>query len=237
MTDELKPAAELAELYKPLPGEQAGYTAARKGVLAKEIEARRALTDLAEARQALPEGPVVKRDYRFIDADGRDLSLADLFGDKDTLFVYFWMYGPERERPCPMCTNFLGGVEGNATDIKQRVALKVLGRSPVSRQMAFAAERGWTDLDFVQTVGHDFAADHDALNDDGTENPVIAVFQKDGDKVRYFFVEQMPIEAADPGQDPRGAVDIAPLWNILDYTPQGRGKEWYPKLSYGEAKA
>ena len=36
-----------------------------------------------------------------------------------------------------MCTNWLGAVNGNAADIKQRVALKVLGRSTVPRQIAF----------------------------------------------------------------------------------------------------
>jgi predicted dithiol-disulfide oxidoreductase (DUF899 family) len=25
---------------------------------------------------------------------------------------------------------------------------------------------------------------------------------------------------------------IASLWSILDLTPGGRGKDWYPKLSY-----
>ena len=35
---------------------------------------------------------------------------------------------------------------------------------------------------------------------------------------------------ADPGQDPRGAPDIDPLWTILDTTPEGRGKDWYPRL-------
>jgi predicted dithiol-disulfide oxidoreductase (DUF899 family) len=23
------------------------------------------------------------------------------------------------------------------------------------------------------------------------------------------------------------------LWNVLDTTPEGRGTDWYPKLSYG----
>ena len=23
-----------------------------------------------------------------------------------------------------------------------------------------------------------------------------------------------------------------PLWNALDLTPEGRGKDWYPKLDY-----
>jgi len=42
----------------------------------------------------------------------------------------------------------------------------------------------------------------------------------------------MTPEMADPGEDPRLAPDIAALWSILDLTPGGRGKDWYPKLSY-----
>jgi predicted dithiol-disulfide oxidoreductase (DUF899 family) len=37
---------------------------------------------------------------------------------------------------------------------------------------------------------------------------------------------------ADPGQDPRGAPDIMPIWTVLDSTPEGRGGDWYPKLDY-----
>ena len=44
-------------------------------------------------------------------------------GKHYTLVSYFWMFGPQRERPCPMCTNRLGAVNRNAADIKQRVAL------------------------------------------------------------------------------------------------------------------
>ena len=46
---------------------------------------------------------------------------------------------------------------------------------------------------------------------------------------------EMSMEMADPGQDPRGAPDLMPLWTILDMTPEGRARDWYPKLSYGRA--
>lgn len=131
-----------------------------------------------------------------------------------------------------MCTNWLGAINGNAADIKQRIALKVLGRSPVPRQIAFALERGWRDLDFVQTMGDDYAKDIGALMDDGSEWPALTVFKRDGDKVRLFWAAEMTPEIADPGQDPRNAPDIASLWSILDLTPGGRGNSWYPKLSY-----
>jgi predicted dithiol-disulfide oxidoreductase (DUF899 family) len=112
------------------------------------------------------------------------------------------------------------------------VALKILGRSPVERQNAFAQERGWRNLDFVQTVGDGYASDLGLLNKDGSENPALVVFKRDGDKVRLFWASEMRKEMADPGQDPRDAPDIASLWSLLDLTPEGRPADWYPKLHY-----
>jgi predicted dithiol-disulfide oxidoreductase (DUF899 family) len=229
----LKPATTLAKYAKtPFPGESEEYRKVREALLAEEIEFRRHMTRLSEQRRALPAGPVIKKNYRFKDANGAELDLIDLFGKHDTLVTYFWMFGPQRERPCPMCTNWLGAVNGNAADIKQRIALKVLGRSPVPRQLAFAQERGWRDLDFVQSVGDDYAIDIGALKEDGSEWAALTVFKRDGDKVRLFWASEMTKEMADPGQDPRDSPDIASLWSILDLTPGGRGKDWYPKLGY-----
>lgn len=230
---ELKPAMALAaKRISAFKNETPQYAEARTALLAEEIEVRRHLTRLAEQRRRLPSGPVVEKDYRFRDENGSETGLADLFGDHDTLVTYFWMFGPQRERPCSMCTNFLGGANGNGADVKQRVSFKIIGRSPVERQRAFAIERGWRDLDFVQTIGDDYARDLGLLDDEGYEYPGFTVYQKNGQDVRVFYNAEMPREAADPGQDPRGAVDIAPLWNILDMTPAGRDSDWYPKLSY-----
>jgi predicted dithiol-disulfide oxidoreductase (DUF899 family) len=232
--DTLKPAAELAARAKttPFPGESDAYRQARRALLQEEIEFRRHMTRLVEQRRALPPGPVIAKNYRFKDENGEEVGLLDLFGDKDTLVTYFWMFGPQRERPCPMCTNWLGAVNGNGADIKQRVAFKVLGRRPVTDQLAFAEERGWRDLDFVQTVGDDYARDIGVLSDKYGELAAIIVFKRDGDKVRLFWSSGMTMEMGDPGQDPRDAPDIASLWSILDLTPGGRGTDWYPKLSY-----
>ena len=229
----LKPAATLAKgAHTPFPGGSAEYRKAREALLAEEIEFRRHMSRLTEQRRALPPGPVIEKNYRFRDANGAELGFPDLFGRHDALVTYYWMFGPQRERPCPMCTNWLGAVNGNAADIKQRVAFKVLGRSDVARQIAFAQERGWRDLDFVQTIGDDYAKDVGVLKSDGSEWPALTVFKRDGDKVRLFWAAEMTAEMADPGEDPRLAPDIAALWSILDLTPGGRGKDWYPKLSY-----
>jgi predicted dithiol-disulfide oxidoreductase (DUF899 family) len=232
-SDVLTPARELAKQAKtPFPGESDVYRQAREALLAEEIEFRRHMTRLVAQRRSLPPGPVIERPYRFKDRRAFEVGLLDLFGNKQTLVTYFWMYGPQRQRPCPMCTNWLGAVNGNAADIKQRVALKILGRSPVERQLLFAQERGWTHLDFVQTVGDDYAGDLGLINADGSENPALIVFKREGDEVRLFWAGEMRREMADPGQDPRDAPDVASLWSILDLTPEGRGSDWYPKLDY-----
>jgi len=233
MTPPLKPAVDLAAKAKtPFPGASPDYERARKALLAEEIEFRRHMTRLAEQRRALPPGPVIRKNYRFKDEQGFEVGLRDLFGDKDTLVTYFWMYGPQRERPCPMCTNWLGAVNGNAADIKQRVSLKILGRSGVERQYAFAQQRGWRDLNFVQTIGDDYANDLGLLAAGVSESPALVVFKRDGDDVRLFWASEMTRDMADPVQDPRDAPDIASLWSVLDLTPGGRGTDWYPKLQY-----
>ena len=237
MTANTVPACELAARRRPrFDNESAEYAAKREELLAEEIEVRRHLGRLAAQNRALPQGPVIEGDFRFIDASGAEIGLAELFGGRDTLVIYHWMYGPDRGRPCPMCTNLLGPLDGNAADIEQRVALAVVGRSSVERQIAFAIERGWRDLRFFQAKGDAFSLKIGGLDpDNGSEMPVLMVLVRDGDTVRLHWMGEMGSEMADPGEDPRGQVDLAPLWNVLDLTPAGRGAEWYPKLAYAPA--
>jgi predicted dithiol-disulfide oxidoreductase (DUF899 family) len=231
---ELKPAVELAALgaAKPYPNDSAEYRRARARLLAEEIELRRHIARVAQMRSELPLGGEAL-DVRIEDEDGKTLALADLFGQHDTLITYFWMYGPQRKRPCPMCTSFLGSIDQPSRDLTQRVALAILGRSPVSRQLAFARERGWEHLKFYR-VGDDFARAYRGLSDKGEEWASLDVWVKRDGKVFHTYGGEMGGETADPGQDPRGAPDVAPLWTLLDLTPAGRGTDWYPKLEYSD---
>jgi predicted dithiol-disulfide oxidoreductase (DUF899 family) len=224
-------AIELAEKSaKPYPYDSAEYRRARMALLVEEIELRRHIERVAKQRRALPLGGEA-RSYEFLDEQGTTSGLAEMFGRHDTLVTYFWMYGPERDRPCPMCTSLLGSWDIPAVDLEQRVALVVIGRSPVARQLAFARERGWRNLKFYQCVGDDFAKDYRGLAPDGSEWPALDVWKKDGNKVRHFWAGESG-DTADPGEDAHGAPDPTPLWTILDLTPGGRGTDWYPKLEY-----
>jgi predicted dithiol-disulfide oxidoreductase (DUF899 family) len=53
-----------------------------------------------------------------------------------------------------------------------------------------------------------------------------------GGAIRHFWGGEIIGASADPGQDPRGAPDLTPLWIVLDVTSQGRETDGYPKLNY-----
>src|ERR1700759_821239 len=142
----LVPADQLArERPIRLPGESAGSRGARQALRAEDFELRRHIERVAAMRRALPPGGPVTGDYRFETEDGPS-DLGGLFGDKQTLVVYNYMFGPERKRPCPMCTNLLDAWDGNADDVAQRVSLVVVARSPLERLVAVKRERRWKNL-------------------------------------------------------------------------------------------
>ena len=228
----LKPAAELARASNvSFPNESAEYRRARNALLIEEIELRRHIERVAELRRALPPGGEVKKNYLFQGETGQR-SFAELFGDKDTLVVYNYMYGPQRERPCPMCTSLLSAWDGEVPDIQQRIALAIVARSPIERLVAFKRERGWHYLPLYQDLSGEFCRDYHALTKDGGDDAAFNAFTRRDGTIRHFWGGEMNGASADPGQDPRGAPDLMPIWTILDVTPEGRGKDWYPKLSY-----
>jgi predicted dithiol-disulfide oxidoreductase (DUF899 family) len=228
----LTPALELAKRNKVrFPNESPEYRRAREALLAEEIELRRHIERVAEQRRALPPGGKVPRNYRF-ESERGPVTFADLFGEKKTLVLYSYMFGPQRERPCPMCTSLLSAWEGEALDIQQRVALAVVARSPIERVVAFKKERGWRNLGLYSDTTGEFSRDYHAVAPDGGDIPGFNVFTRADGTIRHFWSGEMGMETADPGQDPRGAPDLMPIWTILDATPEGRGTDWYPRLNY-----
>jgi len=135
----LRPAAELAEKNRTrYPNESAEYRRARQALLAEEIELRRHIERVAEQRRALPPGGEVTKNYRF-EGERGPVSFADLFGDKQSLVIYSYMFGPAREQPCPMCTSFMSTWEAKLPDVEQRIAFVFVARSPIARTRASTA--------------------------------------------------------------------------------------------------
>src|ERR1700730_2214512 len=229
---QLKPASELAKKNGVrFPNESKEYRRARNMLLAEEIELRRHIERVAEQRRALPPGGVVSKEYRFEGENG-PLGFSNLFGDKQTLAIYSYMYGPKRKQPCPMCTSLLSAWDDEAADVEQRIALAIVARSPIQRLVAFKKKRGWHHLKLYSDVSGDYTRDY--VSADDADIPAFNVFTRRDGTIRHFGSGEMGIETVDPGQDPRGAPDLMPIWTILDSTPEGRGTDWYPKLSYAK---
>ena len=226
------PAIDLAKQNGVrFPNESGQYREARDALLAEEIELRRHIERVAEQRRALPPGGTVPKNYALM-GEGGPVNFNELFGDKQTLAVYSYMYGPKREQPCPMCTSLMAAWDGEALDVEQRIALVMVARSPIERLLAVKKQRGWQHLRLYSDMDGDFTRDY--VSADDVDMPAFNVFTRCDGNIRHFWSGEMGGSTADPGEDARGAPDLMPLWTILDCTPEGRGTDWYPKLEYGQ---
>jgi predicted dithiol-disulfide oxidoreductase (DUF899 family) len=232
MSDKAKlvPAPQLvAKNQAHLPGESPAYRTARNALLIEEIELRRHLERVAAQRRALPPGGAIPQDFSFAAVTGQ-VRFSQLFGEHDTLMVYSMMYGPQRAAPCPSCTSFLNAWNGTAFNLRERVAMAVTARSPIERLAEYRAQRGFHNLVFYADTSGDYTRTYVSRTD--ADMPGLSVFVRRDGAVHHFYSGEMSGEMSDPGQDPRGAPDLDPLWVMLDLTPAGRGVDWYPKLEY-----
>ena len=237
------------------PGESAEYRAARNRLLDQEIELRRAMEAVADERRRLPPGGVVSEDYVF-QAQGPDggparVRLSELFAPgKNSLVIYSMMFPraaddtspgppggqtallPLAEGPCPSCTALLDQLDGAAEHVCQHVNLAVAAKAPVERVLAFAAERGWRQLRLLSSADSTYNLDYLAETADGSQQPMLNVFHRDGETIRHFWGSELFYAPEDPGQDPRHVGTLEPVWNLYDLTPEGRGTDWDEQLSY-----
>ena len=54
--------------------------------------------------------------------------------------------------------------------------------------------------------------------------------EPNGFTIRHFWGGE--VNGKFPVRTLHGAVDLMPIWTILDVTPEGRGSDWRPKLKY-----
>jgi predicted dithiol-disulfide oxidoreductase (DUF899 family) len=211
------------------PNESSAYRKARNELLVEEIELRRNIERVAAQRRALPPGGELPLDFELISESG-PVPFSGLFGDRDTLMVYSMMYGPQRKLPCPSCTAFLSAWNGVAVNLRERCAIAVTARSPIERLTAYKSQRGFENLIFFSDRSGDYTRTY--VNEKDQDVPGFSVFTRCDGGTRHFYSGEFSGAMADPGQDPRGAPDLDPLWLMLDLTPAGRGVDWYPALDY-----
>jgi predicted dithiol-disulfide oxidoreductase (DUF899 family) len=221
----------------PAPREGAEYQAARDELLKAEMALRDQREAVAAMRRALPPGPPV-RDYVFREGpadlsrngstDFVDRKLSQLFSPgKDELIIYHFMYGPDWELGCPMCTMWIDGYNAIAPHLAQRANLALSARADLAKVRAFAATRGWRNLRILSSGGNTFTQDF-GMQKGGDQLPGVSVFRRDGDgNVHHFYTG-----GAIMGEgEYRGLDLLSPVWHMFDLLPGGRG-DFLPKHQY-----
>ena len=232
------------------PNESPAYRDARAALLEAEIDLRRRIEAVAAQRRALPAGGVVPEDYAFerIGAHQRPetVRLSELFGGHPSLILYSFMFGPERDGPCPGCTHMLDAIDGSARHVGQRAPLYIVAKSPVARLEAWAKDRRWPHLRFLSDASGRYSADY--FGDTSRLSPakraergmgegenwdetIFNIFARTDGTVRHHWASEMAFAPEDPGEHHRAGDLVDPLWGLLDMTPEGRGN-FFPSVTY-----
>jgi predicted dithiol-disulfide oxidoreductase (DUF899 family) len=215
------------------------YAAHREELRLAEIDLMRQREHVASLRRQLPAGTLVD-DYTFVEGPRRltdgdtpqsTVRLSELFTSPDRpLIIYHLMYGMAQISPCPMCTMWVDGLNGIAHHLAQNADLAVVAAASVPALRAHARARGWQRLRLLSAADTSFNFDLHAEEADGHQISTVSVFTLDPDGTPRHFYSAHPHMATDIEQ--RGIDLLAPVWHLLDLTPQGRG-DWFPSLDYG----
>jgi len=223
------------------PGEGRRYRQARNELLRAEIALRSHIEKVAALRRELPLGGAIDQEYLFEEGVAdlgdrsavRQVRMCELFeSGKDSLILYSFMYGPSMQQPCPMCTSMLDGLHGNILHASQRVNFAVAAKSPIQRIREFARERGWIQFRLLSSANSTYNLDYQGETANGEQIPALNVFVRRGEKIFHFYSTELLFVGPEKGQNARHVDLLWPLWNLFDLTPEGRGIDWYPKLTY-----
>lgn len=219
------------------PNETDEYRAQRDELLAQEVALRSQVEAVAAKRRELPLGGRLAKDYRFerMGPDGafEQVAFADLFGTHDTLLLYSMMFGKEWDAPCPSCTSLVDAFNANYHPVARWSALAAVAAAPADKLARWAAQRGWSAIPLVSEPSGDYLLSYAGY--EGADDPAMVstmnVFQKTPDGIFHFWGSELASRPMDNGH-PRHVDMVWPLWNLLDFTPGGRGDAPIPIQNY-----
>ena len=215
------------------PNESDHYRRARNELLEEEIALRAQIEKVASLRRQLPPGGLVEH-YEFdvaFPCEKEKLSLLELFEPgKDTLLAYNYMFAPDAATPCPLCTSFIDGFNGLWPHVAEHVNVAVIAKSSPAKLIKLRQDRSWDNVRLVSSHDNSFQRDYAGETVDGNQMPMMNVFIRNGSEVRHFWGSEMLFAPSD--WDSRHIDMQWPLWHFFDITPEGRGGQRYPKLTY-----
>src|SRR4051812_25771021 len=151
------------------PNENKEYREARQALLKDEQQLIDKVKSVAEKRRKLPRGGELKEDYVFQWANdgkvGKKVKFSELFGDKNTLLLYSFMFGPNWDNPCPSCTSLMDGFDRTWYQVAQNAAFVAIAKAPAERISAWAKQRGWSQIPLVSGYESTYQADYKCQED------------------------------------------------------------------------
>src|ERR687884_2076087 len=138
-------------------GTQEEWQTERDELLAEEKELTRRNDELARKRRELP-WVQVEKEYSFETADGTK-SLAELFDGRSQLLIYHFMFGPEYQAGCPVCSSIADTLDPQVPHLKARdTTLLLASRAPLDKLLGYRRRMGWR-IEWVSSGGSDFNRD------------------------------------------------------------------------------
>lgn len=211
--------------------QQAEWFTARKELLKKEKEFTRLRDEISRQRRELPWEKVTKQ-YTFDGPNGKE-KLADLFGDRDQLIVYHFMFGPGWEQGCPSCSYISDHIDGSLVHLAARdVRLVVVSRAPFAQIAPFKKRMGW-GFKWVSSFENDFNRDYNVsfskeelAKGEMQYNYTTQKFpSEEGPGTSVFYKEAAGDIFHTYSSYGRGLDILIGAYNWLDITPKGRDEE------------
>ena len=201
------------------PNESREYRDARDALLKDEQELIAKVKAVAAQRRKLPFGGQLKEDYVFQWANdgklGQKVRFSELFGDKNTLLIYSFMFGPNWDHPCPNCTSAVDGFDRTSYQVTRHAAFVAIAKAPADRINAWARERGWSQIALLSGFDSTYQADYKCqqADSDDMQWPVMHVFTRHDGKIFHFWGSEATSNHLDT---------VWVYWNLMDFTPEGR---------------
>jgi len=204
---------------------------ARKQHLVKEKELTRLRDDLCRERRELP-WVKVEKDYVFDGPNGTE-RLSDLFAGRSQLVIQHFMFAPDWQAGCKICSFGADHVDGAIIHLAHRdVSFVTVSRAPLAKIEAFKRRMGWR-FKWVSSFGSDFNYDfhvsftkEEIANNQVYFNYDLRPFQSEelaGTSV--FFKNQAGDVFHTYSCYARGGENQLGTYNYLDLVPKGRDED------------
>jgi predicted dithiol-disulfide oxidoreductase (DUF899 family) len=231
----------------PKTGTREEWLAASEQLLAREKEHTRLGEELAQQRRELPWLPVEK-EYRFATEAGPK-TLAQLFDGRPQLAIYHFMFAPDYEAGCPVCSSIADSFNGVLSQLKARnVTMMCISRAPLEKLLAYRERMGWS-FNWASSYESDFNYDFERsqTRDEasawaGEAPPVVSRFAADcGTDPAGYLAERPGLNVFALSQQDvyltysttaRGLEPVMVYYGILDRMPRGRDEGNPPAPSW-----